>query len=72
MDELVQQIVNKTGISESQARMAVETVVGFVKPRLPEVVAGHLDTALGLAGSSLGGVDVGDVKNVLGSLFGNK
>jgi hypothetical protein len=72
MDELVTQIVNKTGISPDQARMAVETVVGFIKPRLPEMVAGHLDSALGLAGSGLGNLDADDVKSALGSLFGNR
>lgn len=35
MDELVRQVTQRTGISEEQARTAVETVVGFLKERLP-------------------------------------
>ena len=35
MEELIKQIVNKTGISEAQARSAAETVVGFLKGKLP-------------------------------------
>lgn len=73
MEELVQLVVSKTGISESQARSAVETVVGFLKTRLPGPLAGHVDTALGFAAQNLGGSDVVDgLASSLGSLFGKK
>jgi hypothetical protein len=66
MDELVRTVAAKTGISEDQARTAVETVVGFLKERLPEPLAGHVDSALGssAASSALDGV-----ADKLGGLF---
>ncbi len=72
MDELVKQIVAKTGISEDQARSAAETVVGFLKSKLPESLAGHVDSALGSAAGALGGLDIGSVTSSLGGLFGKK
>ena len=72
MEELVKQIVAKTGISEAQARSAADTVVGFLKAKLPESIGGHLAAALGSAASALGGVDLGSVAQGLGGLFGKK
>ena len=68
MDELVQQVAQKTGISAEQARTAVETVVNFIKGRLPAAIAPHVDTAVGAAGK----VDLGSVASGLGGLFGKK
>jgi uncharacterized protein (DUF2267 family) len=72
MDELIKQVVEKTGISEQQARSAVETVVGFLKQRLPEPIAGHVDTALGAAGGAVGTIadKAGDMLGGLGGMFG--
>ena len=74
MDELIKQVVEKTGISEPQARTAVETVVGFLKERLPAPVAGHIDGALGGAAGAAGGLagKAGDVLGGLGGMFGGK
>ena len=72
MEELVKQIVSKTGISEDQARNAANTVIGFLKGKLPESIGGHLDSALGSAAGALGGVDLGSVTSSLGGLFGKK
>jgi hypothetical protein len=74
MDELVKQVVEKTGISESQARTAVDTVVGFLKNRLPEPIAGHVDSVLGGAAGAVGGLadKAGDVLGGLGGMFGGK
>lgn len=72
MEELVKIVSSKVGISEAQARTAVETVVGFLKAKLPPPLASHLDTALGAAASGLGNVDLGSVASSLGGLFGKK
>ena len=72
MDELIKQIVSKTGISETQARSAAETVVGFLKGKLPDAIGSHLDSALGSAAGALGNVDLGSVTAGLGGLFGKK
>jgi hypothetical protein len=75
MDELVKQVTERTGISEAQARTAVDTVVGFLKQRLPEPLAGQLDSVLaggaGVAGDVIG--KVGDMAGgMLGGVLGGK
>ena len=74
MEELVRQVVERTGISEAQAQTAVTTVLGFLKGRLPEPLAGHLDSFLGGAagGAAAGGLGgaAGDVLGGLGGLLG--
>jgi hypothetical protein len=72
MEELVQKVVEKTGISEEQARGAIETVAGFLKEKLPESVSGYVDQALGLASGAVDKIDVGSVASALGGLFGKK
>jgi hypothetical protein len=67
MDELVRIVVEKTGISEEQARTAVDTVVGYVKEKLPAPIAGHVDSALG---SSTTANAIESVTDKLGGLFG--
>jgi hypothetical protein len=72
MDELIRQVVERTGISEQQARGAVETVLGFIKGRLPEPLAGQLDGLVGGASGAAGGIAgaAGDVLGGLGSMLG--
>lgn len=72
MEELIQLVVSKVNIPEAQARGAVETVVGFLKQKLPSPIADHIDSALGMAAGHLGGVDVGNLAGSLGGLFGKK
>jgi ribosomal protein L7/L12 len=67
MDELVKLVSEKTGISEEQARQAVETVIGYLKDNLPEPIAGQIDKAL-----SGDGVDVEDLTKGLGGMLGGK
>ena len=74
MDELVRQVVERTGISEPQARTAVETVVGFLKERLPAPIAGQVDNAVAGSAGVVGGIadKAGDVLGGLGGMFGGK
>lgn len=78
MDELIKQVVERTGISEAQAQTAVTTVLGFLKNRLPEPIAGQLDGFLGGAAGAAGGLagglagSAGDVLGGLGGMFGGK
>jgi hypothetical protein len=65
MDELIKLVVEKTGISEEQARGAVATVVTFLKEKLPAPIAGQIDAVL--AGSG-----VSDALKGIGGLFGKK
>jgi hypothetical protein len=65
MDELVKLVAQKTGISEEQARTAVQTVIDFIKPKLPAPIGSQIDTIL--SGSA-----AGDIGKQLGGLFGGK
>lgn len=67
MKEIVALITQKTGISEQQAEAAVETVVGFLKQKLPGPLASQLDSVIGG-----GGPNLGDLAGGLGGLFGKK
>ena len=69
MDEIIRQVTERAGISEAQARTAVETVVGFLKNRLPEPLAGQLDGLVGGAAGAAGGL-ADTAGNVLGGLGG--
>jgi uncharacterized protein (DUF2267 family) len=67
MDELIKQIVAKTGISEAQAKQAIEMTLDFLKEKLPEPMAGQVDAVLSGDTSGLGGLASG-----LGGMFGKK
>jgi uncharacterized protein (DUF2267 family) len=65
MDELVKMVSKKVGISEAQAKQAVETVMAFLKDKLPAPIADQLDAVLEGDVSGLG-----DLAGGLGKLFG--
>ncbi len=46
MDELVKLVSEKAGIQESQAEKAIEAVMGFLKDKLPEPIAGQIENAI--------------------------
>ncbi len=68
MDELIKQVTAKTGISEEQARTAVDTVVGFLKNKLPAPIAGQIDNAIGGGGEGTAG-GLGDIAAKAGGIF---
>jgi hypothetical protein len=68
MDELVKLVSKKVGISDAQARQAVETVVGFLKTRLPDPLADQVENLL--EGGE--GLDLDDLTKNLGGLLGNR
>ncbi len=59
MDELVKLVSQKAGISQDQARTAVQTVLGFLKERLPAPVASQLDSVINSGAASKGMQDLG-------------
>lgn len=73
MDELISQVAQRTGLAPDKARTAVETVLGFLKQRLPGPVASQLDGALsGQAGAGGMGGGIADAAQGLGGMFGKK
>jgi len=71
MDLLIKQITDRTGITEDQAKQAVETVLTFLKGRLPAGLGSQLDGLLGGEMSSLGSI-AGGAQDTLGGPFGKK
>lgn len=68
MDELVRLVVQKTGLPEATARTAVQTVIDYLKKKLPGPVGGQIDAILKSGGSS----GMGDVAKNLGGVLGKK
>ena len=66
MEELYALVVKKTGLPKEQAKMAVDTVIGFLKTKLPAPVSAQVDAVLG------GKSDLGGAADMLGGLFGGK
>jgi len=66
MDELIKLVTQKTGISKDQAQAAVETVLKFLKDKLPGPVGSQIEGVLS------GKVSTQSVSKKLGGLFGKK
>ena len=65
MDELIKLVVQKTGISEQQAKIAVDTVLTFLKQKLPAPMGSQID-------NFLSGNQASDAIKGLGNLLGGK
>lgn len=66
MKTIIQLVQEKTGISEEQAKGAVETVAAYLKAKLPAPIAGQLE---GLLSADVSGM-TGQVEGLMGSLGG--
>jgi hypothetical protein len=64
--ELVRMVAEKTGLSEDKARMAAETVIGYLKDKLPAPISSQLDSA------ASGGGNLGKMAEGLGGGFGGR
>ena len=77
MEELLKTVAEKTGLPADKAQGAIEAVLDFLKDKLPEPIAGQLDSFIGGgddgADSDDGG-GLGDLldkgKDMLGGMFG--
>lgn len=66
MDDLVNQVCQRTGLSQDQAQQAVQATLDALKSRLPGPIASQIDSVLsgqggtggiaGQAGQALGGL----------------
>jgi hypothetical protein len=64
--ELVRMVAERTGLPEDKAQKAAETVIGYLKDKLPAAVSSQLDAA------ASGGSSVGKMAEGLGSKFGSR
>ena len=71
MNELIELVAQKSGISEEQARKAVDTVLGYLKQRLPAPIASQIDGILG-GGATDSKESVADMGKGLGNLLNRK
>ncbi len=74
IDELVQQISERTGIPRDKAETAARTAIEFLDGRLPAPVGGNLGRLIGEGGQGGGSgmPDLGKLGGSLGGMFGGK
>lgn len=65
MDELVNMVAKKTGLSAEMSKTVVTMVLDFVKKKLPAPVAGQID-------SVLGGTSASGIAGAVSGIFGKK
>ncbi len=68
MNELINQITQRTGISENQAQQTVQVVANFLKQRLPGPAAAQLDNFISQGGQGKG--MGGSMGQSMGGMFG--
>ena len=71
MNEIVEKLMEKTGLPEDKATAAVDSVVGFLKDRLPGPIGAQID---GLLAGGAAGVSekLGGIMQSVGGMFGKK
>jgi hypothetical protein len=75
VNEIVKAVAKQANLSEPVARIAVDTVLGLLKTKLPPALGSSLNTFLSAdAGSSSGkhGDPLGEITGALGGLLGKK
>ena len=68
MQELINQVAQRTGLAPDKAKIAVETVLNFAKTKLPAPIATQLESALTGGGAG----DFAGAAKGLGGSFGTK
>ena len=70
MDNIVKVVTEKAGISESQAKSAVDAVIGFLKDKMPGGIGGQVESFLNSNAGTIGTV-VDTAKDKIGGMLGN-
>lgn len=71
-NELIDRVTAKTGLSAVQAKGAIDSVIGFLKEKLPAPIGSQLDSIVSGAGGSTAGGDglMDKAKGAIGNLMG--
>lgn len=69
MQEVIKLVSDKTGLSPEMSKVAVETVVSFIRDKLPAPIAAQLDGLLAGGGAAGALGQAGDLAKGLGGLF---
>lgn len=72
MQQLVNLVSQRTGLSEDKARTAVDTVVNFMKERLPGGLGSQLDSVVAGGGQGEGQGSLDDLAGGLGGMLGRE
>lgn len=76
MNELIQRLIDRTGLPEDKAAMAADTVLGFLKERLPGPVGTQIDGLMQGGGNGSNGGSIASkaasMGSNLGGMFGGK
>jgi hypothetical protein len=67
MEKLIKLVSEKTGISDTQAKAAVDTVIGFLKDKMPAGIGNQVESFV--KGSGISGMGEG-IKKGIGDIFG--
>jgi hypothetical protein len=65
MDELINNVAKKTGLSPEMAKTAVNEVINYLKQKLPAPIAAQIDGVLGGSGGN-------PLAGALGGILGKK
>ena len=69
MEQLIKMVSEKTGISEAQATTAVNTVVSFLKDKMPAGIGAQVESFISGGGASTGNIVEG-LKDKVTDMFG--
>ena len=69
VQDLINQIVEKTGVPADKAQQVLGVVAGFVKEKFP-MVGGQIDSVLGTGGNTAGGSNQSGGGNLMGDIGG--
>jgi hypothetical protein len=72
VDQLINQITQRTGISQTQAQQATQMVVGYLKNQLPPQVSSQIDGVLGMQGKGGMTGQAQQMQGGLGDMFGQQ
>jgi hypothetical protein len=67
VQELIDQIVQKTGVPADKAQQVLGVVAGFVKEKFP-MMGGQIDSLLGTSGGQASGNNKGDGSGFMGEI----
>jgi hypothetical protein len=70
MNEIIQRLMDQTGLPEDKAMAAAETVMNFLKEKLPPSVSSQIETLMG-GNTETTGVLSG-MKTKMGEMFGRR
>ena len=71
MQELINMVAQRAGLSEDKARSAVDTVIGYLKERAPSGLSGQIESLIGGGGGGQGS-GVRDAASKIGGMFGGE